>query len=133
MQVSEFRGLEPRVAVVPAGATLEVTPWTGGTGDVTMALKPKVNVVVGRDAASGLPIIDTRSAEMTIRAHDGETIVVGGLRSHLRLETRRRIPVLGDLPLIGRLFRWRRGSEPQDDLVLFVTPRIVGTAAPAAG
>jgi type II secretory pathway component GspD/PulD (secretin) len=127
IKVQYYRGQEVQISSVPVGATLEVQPWTGGNGDITMAIKPSVSAIVARDA-NGLPTVDRRSAATTVRIKEGETLLIGGLQERSFYPDRRKIPILGDLPLIGNLFRRKQQSRTHDDLVFFVTARVVGTS-----
>jgi len=77
------------------------------------------------DPVTGLPQLNTRSASATVRVRDGQTIVIGGLLQRELHATRTKIPLLGDLPLIGSLFRSKRVEETMTNLVILVTPRIL--------
>ena len=102
-----------------------VTPWTGGNGEITTRIQPEVSNISEIDLQSGLPILSDRKADTTVRVKDGETIVIGGLVQKQTYLTRRKIPVLGDIPLIGSLFRSHEQSEVESELVLFITPHIL--------
>jgi type II secretory pathway component GspD/PulD (secretin) len=60
-----------------------------------------------------------------VRINDGETIVIGGLTQEERREVRTKVPLLGDIPLLGQLFRTKDVRTTQSELVLFITPRIL--------
>jgi type II secretory pathway component GspD/PulD (secretin) len=119
------RQLEADLMTVRVGATLEVAPWTGGNGEVTMELRPTLSVISSQDPLTGMPTVDTRSVRTTMRTRAGETIVIGGLRERSRYRMRRKVPILGDLPLIGGLFRSKAKTVTAADLVFFVTPRVL--------
>ena len=70
-------------------------------------------------------IFRTQRAQTRVLVRDGETIVIGGLTQSERVEAISGIPLLMDLPLIGRLFRVHRTTEIQQDLIILVTPHIV--------
>jgi type II secretory pathway component GspD/PulD (secretin) len=131
VKVQYYRGQEVQFTTVPVGATLEVQPWTGGNGEITMTLKPSVSEIVARDA-NGLPTVDRRSASTTVRVKDGETLLIGGLQERSFYPNVRKIPILGDLPVIGGLFRRKQRSRTQGDLVFFVSARVVGTSGEGA-
>ena len=62
---------------------------------------------------------------------DGRTIVIAGLTRTNVVESKRKVPLLGDIPLLGWLFRWNSRSETETNIILFVTPRIVSDNAAA--
>ena len=71
------------------------------------------------------PVIDVRQASSIVRLRDGDTIVMGGLVQDRSAGTVRKIPLLGDIPLVGRLFTGSFETSNKSELVLFLTPRIV--------
>jgi type II secretory pathway component GspD/PulD (secretin) len=110
---------------IDAGIKLDMTPWTGGGGEIIADIKPEVSVMSAPDPVTGLPEKSTRRASTQVRVHDGETIIIGGLlQTELQL-TRTRVPVLGSLPLVGSFFRGVSRSETKTELVIFITPRIL--------
>ena len=69
-----------------------------------------------------------------MRVKDGETIAIGGLTLNQEQTINRKIPLLGDIPLIGKLFRGRKKNVVRTELVVFVTPRILtGSPTPETG
>jgi len=110
---------------IDAGVRLRITPYTGGEGDILVDLAPEVSTMSALDPITGLPDKTTRTAETMVLVPDGQTIIIGGLVLNEIHESRRKIPILGDLPLIGQLFRSKDMDEKQTELVIFVTPRIL--------
>jgi len=110
---------------IDAGVRLRITPYRGGEGDILVDLSPEVSTMSALDPVTGLPEKTTRTAQTMVLVPDGKTIIIGGLTLHEVHESRRKIPVLGDLPLIGSLFRSKDLDEKQTELVIFVTPRIL--------
>ena len=110
---------------IDAGVRLEITPYTGGEGDILVDLEPEVSTMSAVDPVTGLPNKTTRTAETMVLVPDGQTIIIGGLILDEMHESRRKVPILGDLPLIGRAFRARNRDRKQTELVIFVTPRIL--------
>lgn len=102
---------------------LEVTPHITKEGFISMNVKPKQEFVEGR--VSGQPQIGSRSAETNVLVKDGETIVIGGMRKVEEDTTIQKIPILGDIPLLGKFFRSEDKNKVNTELVMFVTPRIV--------
>ena len=110
---------------IDAGVRLRMTPYTGGEGDILVDLEPEVSTMSALDPITGLPDKTTRTAETMVLVPDGQTIIIGGLMLNELHESRRKIPILGSLPLIGKMFTAKDMDEKQTELVLFVTPRIL--------
>jgi general secretion pathway protein D len=73
----------------------------------------------------GYPTISQREAETSASVRDGETFVIGGLTLDNALMSRTKIPILGDIPLLGVLFRVDKSSKSKTDLYIVITPHIV--------
>jgi type II secretory pathway component GspD/PulD (secretin) len=116
---------QQRVEGVPVGVRLEVRPWTGGNGEITTRVDVEVSNISEIDPDTRLPLLSKRQATTTVRTKDGETIVIGGLRLRQKETTTRKIPLLGDVPLIGSLFSGESETNVDRELVVFVTPRIL--------
>lgn len=110
---------------IDAGVTLNMTPWTGGEGEIIVDVQPEISVLSAPDAKTGLPDKSTRRANTTLHVRDGETIIIGGLVQKETMTTRTKVPILGDLPLIGSAFRSRDDRETTTDMVIFITPHIL--------
>lgn len=91
---------------------------------VTVELTPEVGDVTGT-SVDNLPIITRRSANTTVRVKDGQIIAVGGLLEEVESEIRRKIPLLGDLPLVGHLFRSKEIKAEDREVTIFVVPHIL--------
>lgn len=116
------------------GVNLEVTPQISHDGHIKLKLKPEVSSLVGyassRDGVNEGPITSTRTAETEVLLRDGQTAVIGGLVKEESLSSVKKIPILGDIPLIGLLFTRKEvgsSSSPTEktDLLIFVTARII--------
>jgi general secretion pathway protein D len=107
-----------------AGVTLEIVPKVSSDGFVTVVLRPVVSTITGT-TPQGAPQISTREVQTTLMVRDGETIVIGGLLEERDILSMSRIPGLGDLPFLGRLFRSERREQRRTELVITVTPRIL--------
>ena len=112
------------------GVTLKVTPHVNNDDFVTMTIEPEVSSAA-RSAYFPNEAVDTRkrTAKTTVMARDGETIVIGGLLRKDINETHFKVPLLGDIPLLGRLFRKTVESEVDSEVMVFLTPRILGPEA----
>ncbi|MEM1011955.1 MAG: hypothetical protein AAGI46_07005 [Planctomycetota bacterium] len=122
----------------PVGVQLYVTPQVIGEGHVRLHALSVVSSVsgftplpalqTGRKEPSPLlvnPVIDSREAETNVTVGDGETLVISGLRM-VRTTTREdKVPGLGDLPILGHLFKNHRTQRRMTDLYFFLTPRVV--------
>ncbi len=112
---------------VETGISLRVTPQINSdNGDITMYIYPKV-----KDATTSTfnPLYkdpEERSTKTTVRIKDGETVVIGGLIRHDKSEIITKLPVLGDIPIIGVMFRHKnRDKDRERELLVFITPHIV--------
>ncbi|HEX8237931.1 MAG TPA: hypothetical protein VF600_18470 [Abditibacteriaceae bacterium] len=123
---------QSRIQAVDVGVKLQVTPLTGGNGEITTRILPEVSNITEVDLLSGLPVLSSRRAETTVRVKDGETIAIGGLTLDQEQRTNRKIPFFGDLPLIGKLFHGTKRSSVKTELVVFITPHIITPAAVSA-
>jgi len=110
---------------VDVGVTLEVEPWTGGNGEITTRINPKVSNIVELDPQTGLPVLSTREAKTSVRVRDGETIAIGGLTLQQDFKTKSKVPLLGDLPVLGELFTSHSQTKVNSELVIFITPHIL--------
>lgn len=109
-----------------AGIKLNVTPHISVGGFVALNIKTEQSFQTS--TVGGLPIIDTRKAETDLLVKDGETIVIGGLRKRNTTNTIDSLPLLGKIPLLGNLFRKKVKSVTDTELLIFVTPYIIGEA-----
>jgi type II secretory pathway component GspD/PulD (secretin) len=113
-----------QVEEVPVGVALLVRPRVNDeTGEITMNIKPAVSTVTG--FVQGIPQTATREASTTLRARDGETIVIGGLISDQESKSLQQVPLLGQIPIIGELFRRRINARTRSEVILFLTPRLL--------
>lgn len=124
-QFNQYGQTQTRIQPVDVGVKLSVTPLTGDNREITTRITPEVSNITELDLQTGLPVLSTRRADTTVRVRDGETIAIGGLTLAQEQTTRGKIPFLGDIPLIGGLFRSRSRDTVQTELVVFITPRIL--------
>jgi len=110
---------------IDAGVRLKMTPWTGGGGEIIADISPEVSTLSALDPITGLPEKSTRTAQTVVRVRDGQTVIIGGLLQREEHQVRTKVPVLGDLPLLGGLFRSKKSQQTQTELVIFVTPRLL--------
>jgi type II secretory pathway component GspD/PulD (secretin) len=118
----------PSVQTIDVGVQLRVTPTIGDDDVITADLHPSYSQIIGFN--SNFPIIANRKVDSTLRVHDGETIVLGGLFEDTTSETLTKLPWLGDLPILGGFFRNKATTHERDEVVFFITPHIL--ALPSA-
>ena len=106
-----------------AGVILNVTPRISRDGTIEMQVQPEYSVVV--DFIENNPVIDSRTAQTTLRVQDGHMFVLGGLRQKTITETVRGVPFLKDLKHVGKLFRAHEAQVRESELIVFIKPEIV--------
>ncbi len=107
------------------GVMLRVTPHITRDGLVRLHIMPEFGVVVGQVTENNPPTVDTRRVDTTALVKDQETVVIGGLKKEETSQTVEKIPLLGDLPLIGAAFRGQNEEVVTTELLVFITPKIV--------
>ncbi len=106
------------------GLTLQVTPQVNREGFVTLYVQPSYSDVVA-SALKDTYDTTTRAAATLVRVKNGQTVVIGGLLSSREMEQTRKVPLLGDIPVLGWLFTSRSKDKSTTDLVIFITPTIL--------
>lgn len=129
-QVNYNRVIPLRTEFVSVGTVLKVKPRISEDGNIVMDVSAedsdaRSDVVVVGDQQSTVPSKSESSAETQVMIRDGETLVIGGLRTGRVQEDVQRVPILGDIPGLGRLFRTTGRSHEDRDLMIFLTPTIV--------
>ena len=108
------------------GIKLAITPLINADGFITVRIRPEVSSITGfRGTAADLPVVATRQAETTVRLKDGSSVVIGGLLSEEQTTSTTKVPLLGDIPLLGNLFRHSKTTSAKRDLVIEVTPHLL--------
>ncbi|HYQ88187.1 MAG TPA: AMIN domain-containing protein [Candidatus Binatia bacterium] len=110
------------------GIKLSVTPHINTGNRITMDVHPEVSDLASQATVQGGIIINTTMADTRVMVNDGETAVIGGLIRSNESTTKRGIPVLMDVPLLGNLFRSNSTTKQKRELLIFVTPKILGEA-----
>ncbi|MDP8266524.1 MAG: secretin N-terminal domain-containing protein [Candidatus Aceula meridiana] len=117
------------VNFIDVGVKLYVTPKIHGDGYVTLKIKPEVSSVtryLTTSTNNEIPIVDTSQAETTVTIKDGVTIVLGGLIKDEDIDNVNKVPLLGDIPFLGAVFRNKSQTTRKTELVIFLTCHIVG-------
>lgn len=111
------------VAFKKAVLSLEVTPQI--TPDEHVSMDLKVNQDTVGQIFNDVPSINTREVQTNVLVGNGQTVVLGGVHEEETLNGVTKVPVLGDLPVVGRMFRTTNNSDKKRELLIFVTPKIV--------
>src|ERR1044071_8165510 len=111
------------------GIILRVTPFITSDGLVEMIVSPQISQLSEQSVtvAAGVtaPVIDLRSADTVVVTPDGQTVIIGGLMQNIKTQGESKIPFLGDIPLLGNLFKHKIKSGAKTELIIFLTPHIV--------
>ena len=121
--LSGVNGVSQQVQYVNVGVTLQIAPRVSTDGFVTSQIYGVVSSVTG--FSQGYPTISQREAETSASVRDGETFVIGGLTQENVITRKSRVPIVGDIPLVGNLFRQERSTRSKTELYIVITPRIV--------
>lgn len=120
-----------QIAETNVGISLNVVGRSSSDGYVTLNLSPSVSIALPNE--DGLPQTRTRSVSTTVRVKSGETIVIGGLFSEQEMNSASKLPILGDLPILGNLFRSRSKNKTNSEVVIFLKTEVIPTEeAPSA-
>ncbi len=116
-----------------AALSLEVTPQITPDNRIIVEVKVTKDAPDFQNALNGVPPINKNEVNAKILVNDGETIVIGGVFSNTQTKAVDKVPFLGDLPYLGRLFRRDTVSDTKNELLVFLTPRIMNNQAIAIG
>ncbi|UCC98213.1 MAG: hypothetical protein JSW66_20500 [Phycisphaerales bacterium] len=109
------------------GVKLVVTPHVARNDMLRLLIAPEFSVLVERVqvSSSNVPVVDTRKVQTVALVKDGQAVVLGGLQKKETSQQVNKIPVLGDIPVLGHLFRFEGEATVNSELVIFITPRII--------
>ena len=117
------------VSFKEAALSLEVTPQITPDNRIIMEVKVNKDEPDYRNALLGVPPINKNEVNAKVLVNDGETIVIGGVFSNIRSSAVDKVPFLGDLPYLGRIFRRDVVQDSKTELLVFITPRIMNNQA----
>ncbi len=120
-----------QVQIIKTGITLKVTGFLDDDGYVTLKIDSEVGDFT--TPVSGYPTVTTRKVSTNMRIKSGETIVIGGLIQDTDTSVSTHVPLLGDLPLVGKLFQQKTKTRKRTDIVMMITPRITEQGAGQTG
>ncbi len=128
--LSGVNAVSQQVQYVNVGVTLQIAPRVSEDGVVTSHIFAEVSSVTG--TSQGYPTISQREASTSATVKDGESFIIGGLTQDSELTMHNKIPLIGDLPALGSLFRSENSTKAKTDLYIIVTPHIVRGPDPQA-
>jgi len=110
-----------------ANISLQVTPSVTGNDEVFLDINPTISSVLGFTTLGGnsTPNLSNRTAQTQVIVRNNHTIVIGGMIKTDKSDTISKVPFLGDLPGIGKLFQKKTTKETRTELIIFITPHIV--------
>ncbi|NLF21881.1 MAG: hypothetical protein GX590_01855, partial [Lentisphaerae bacterium] len=122
---------EDDVEIKSVGITVKVTPRINEKGFVVMKIDEKIQNIAGTQRVNDgdWPIVASRNLAAEIAVQSGQTIVLGGLVQNSKLKSRSKIPILGDIPFLGRLFRADNEEDTRSEVMVFLTPYVMDSQA----
>ena len=111
-------------AVLSLKVTPQITPDNRIILDLNVK-KDSVGQVIVTSGGVNVPSIDTREIATQVLVNDGQTVVLGGILETERRDDEQKVPYIGDVPVLGRLFKTTRKTSNKDELLIFVTPKIL--------
>ena len=104
---------------------MKVKPTADSDNRINTTIHAEVSQVIGT-GANGIPIIGAKTADTTLQVNDGQTIVIGGLlENNVSRDLLRKLPWLGDIPVIGLLFRDKQFEQAKREVLFFMTPEVI--------
>jgi general secretion pathway protein D len=119
------------VSYTSVGIILRVTPFITADGMVEMIVSPETSQLADRSqwvpisAGALAPVIDSRMADTVVVVPDAQTVIIGGLMQNTKMHSDSKIPLLGDIPFLGNLFKHKTKDDTKTELMIFLTPHIV--------
>ncbi len=115
------------IKYVDVGVKLEVTPQIGEDNYVTMKIHPEVSTARRVAEVDNVVAKDTTQADTTMMVKNGETIILGGLIKNDKTSSINKVPLLGDIPVLGLLFQNKTYEDVKKEVLVFITPHILTT------
>lgn len=114
------------IEFINVGVKLEFTPNILENGIIALKIDPaEVSSISGTLAVNGYPIIDARTVNTDVELKDGESLIMAGLLQEEQIKTMSKIPLIGDIPILGALFRSTQTDLREKELVFFITPKLI--------
>lgn len=116
--------ISEKFQTIEAAMSLTITPWVNASDEIIVIIHPEFNTPIGSFDPEVPPTINHRILDSTVRLRDGETIILGGLIQTTENETVEKFPILGDIPILGWLFKNKSKVKTSSELVIYLTPHI---------
>ncbi len=126
--VSSYNDGNPVFSTVSAGPKLEITPWIGQNGKITMDIDVNASTLLEwkKVGNTTVPVTGKRRAKTILRVKNNQPIIIGGLIREQDVVNLTKVPVLGDIPILGALFRNRSHTKQRTEVIIIITPHIMG-------
>jgi type II secretory pathway component GspD/PulD (secretin) len=114
---------------ITEGVVLSVTSQISADGVINMSINPSITERTGQATSrlgDSVPIISVRETDTLVRVREGETIVIAGLMQDRFTTDNAKVPLLGDIPLVGNVFKRTETRRSKTDLVILLTPTVMG-------
>ncbi|MBD3290499.1 hypothetical protein GF337_16970 [candidate division KSB1 bacterium] len=109
---------------IPVGITLKIEPRISSKDEITASIECEVSEV-SEIGLSGLPLVTKRNARTSIRVKNGEIIAIGGLTQEQTIDTKKKIPFLGSIPLLGYFFSHSKKEKIEKEISIFIAPHLI--------
>ncbi len=119
------------ISSINAGLMVNITPTIVGDGEVKLLLSINSSSPDQSSGVDGIPGVQTNSASTTVIVKDGRTAIIAGLIKQAKGDTHDGVPILRDIPVLGYLFQSHSKTDKNNELAIFITPRILGASATA--
>lgn len=125
---------------IETGIQINLTPWVSADKDINLQIKPSISQSIpkattgssGTDTSlTDISTTDERSVETSVRVRDNATIIIGGLRQKLQSDQLKKVPLLGDIPYLGKLFQYNDKQTTDSEFIIVITPRLLSGAEAA--
>ena len=127
------------ITYTDVGIILRVTPFITSDGMVEMIVSPEISsvsltdkTIIDTARGASTPYLDKRSADTVVVTPNGQTVIIGGLIQNRKSQNENKIPLLGDIPGLGALFKRKTTTDEKIELLMFLTPQIVQAPAQLA-
>ena len=123
-QIINAQGV-PSIVILDAGVKLEITPHVNKDGYITMRMHPEVSQIATAPSPGVPPTISTREADSSLIVKDGTSVILAGLIQKNETRTTVKIPLLGDIPILGWLFKTESTDTRNNEVVFVITPHVL--------
>ena len=127
---------EKKLVEVKTGIQMKLVPWISASNEITLEISPKFTQTIGGidpTESTDLPATSESSTQSTIRVRNGDTIVISGLVQTRNSIEERKVPILGEIPLLGLLFKSKSVMKEETEFVIVITPHLLSGADQGEG